>query len=181
MWERQARFCPLCAGALTRKAKIHRERLVCSQCEFVLYENPAAAAAAIVLRGDEVLLIRRGIEPFRGHWALPAGYEEVDESPAVTAVRETFEETGAVIEVRGLYDVLYTSDDPRKRAILIAFVCEQVGGTLQAGDDAQDVRYFPLDRLPPSIGFANNQRLLARLVAEWRAGAIQMVRTLELP
>lgn len=171
----------MCAGELAPKLHFHRERLRCGACGFVLYANPAAAAAAIVLRGDEVLMIRRSIEPFRGHWTLPAGYEEVDEPPARTAVRETFEETGVVIAIRGLYDVLYTSDDPRKRAILIAYLADPVGGTLQAGDDAQDARYFRLDALPDDIGFANNRRLLNRLVDDWKSGEFRMVPTLEMP
>lgn len=181
MWELQARFCPICAAALVPRRAHDRERLVCSSCTFVLYANPAAAAAAIVLRGDEVLLIRRSIEPFRGHWTLPAGYEEVDESPAQTAVRETFEETGVVIRIRGLYDVLYTSDDPRKRAILVTYVCDAVGGSLQPGDDALDARFFRLDQLPQDIGFLNNRRLLERLVEDWKSGTLRMVDTQELP
>lgn len=169
----------MCAAPLEQRMHHDRHRSVCSRCAFVLYANPAAAAAAIVLRGDEVLLIRRAIEPFRGHWTLPAGYEEVDESPARTAIRETFEETGVAIKIRGLYDVLYTSDDPRKRAILVTYVCDVVGGSLQPGDDALDARYFRLDALPSDIGFFNNQRLLNRLVEDWKAGTLRLVETLE--
>ncbi len=72
-----------------------RARVRCSACNFVLYENPAAASAGLVLdEHGRVLLVRRAIEPFRGQWALPAGYQEIDEPPDETAVREVLEESG---------------------------------------------------------------------------------------
>ena len=66
------------------------------------YQNPACAAAGAVVDGDgRVLLIRRRIAPFRGDWALPAGYQEIDEDPRETALREVREETGICDRSRG--------------------------------------------------------------------------------
>ena len=178
MWETDARFCPMCGARLATRLIDGRDRGVCPSCRFVFYKNPAVAAAAVVLRAGEVLLIRRGIMPYRGTWTLPAGYEEYDERPDETAVRETREETGLDVRVSGLYDVHYTEDDPRKRALLIVYLCEVVGGTLRAADDALDARFFALDALPDEIGFANNRRVLGRLVGEVSAGG---PRSLPLP
>lgn len=129
----------------------------------MLYVNPASASAALVVAEQKILLVKRGIEPFRGYWGLPAGYQEYDESPEQTVIRETREETGVEVEVVRLFDVLYTRDDPRKRANLIAFCCRPIGGVLRAGDDAIDAAYFSLDRLPVDIAFANNRILLDKL------------------
>lgn len=170
MWQRTARFCPLCAGPLADARIEERSRRWCAACRFVLYENPAAAAATLVLDGRRVLLIRRAHEPYRGTWTLPAGYEEVDETPAETAVRETREETGLEVVVYGLYDLLYTADDPRKRGILAIYLCRPVGGELAAGDDAAEVRWFDIGALPAEIGFVNNRRILTRLERELVGG-----------
>lgn len=173
MWERSARFCPVCAGELAVRLLEETERRCCTQCTFVLYANPAAAAASVVLKGSEVLLIQRDIEPFKGHWTLPAGYEEYDETPVQTAERETREETGLEVRAFGLYDLLYTSDDPRKRGILAVYLCEPVGGTLAPGDDAAAARFFRVDDVPGAIGFANNRRVLERLRRELSAGHLR--------
>lgn len=127
----------------------------------MLYENPACAAAAVVL--DElrrVLLIRRAIEPFRGQWALPAGYQEVDEHPTETAMREVREETGAEIEVVELLDLLFIPEDHRKPANLAVYLCRYVRGGLQPGYDAAEAAWFDLQALPEDLGFDNGPRIL---------------------
>lgn len=168
MWETDARFCPMCAATLHVSAASGRERPRCAGCGFVLYKNPASASAALVLRGGDVLLVRRGIAPFKGMWGLPAGYQEYDEDPETTVVRETREEAGIAIRIERLFAVLYTEDDPRKRANLIAYLCtpDPPEQELCAGDDACEAQWFPLARLPPDIAFRNNRTLLARLRAE---------------
>ena len=139
-------------------------RLRCGSCAFVLYTNPASAAAGVVFneRG-EVLLVRRAIEPYRGYWALPAGYQEIDEEPAATVVREVFEEAGVEIEVHGLLDLLFVTGDVRKPANVAVFLCHAVGGVLKPGDEESEVAWFPLDALPSEIGFDNYARILGRL------------------
>jgi ADP-ribose pyrophosphatase YjhB (NUDIX family) len=134
------------------------------ECTFVLYENPACAAAGIVLDADRrVLLIRRAIEPYKGAWALPAGYQELDEEPAQTAVREVFEESGIRAEVVELFDLVFVPVDWRKPANLAVFLCRHVGGTLCPGDDVLDAAWFDLEELPADLGFDNGPRLLERL------------------
>lgn len=127
----------------------------------MLFENPASAAAGVVL--DEhrrVLLIRRAIEPFRGQWALPAGYQEMDEHPWETAVREVREETGAEIEVVELLDLLFIPEDHRKPANLAVFLCRYVGGGLTPGYDAIEADWFELTALPDELAFRNGPRIL---------------------
>ena len=160
----RSRFCPLCSTQLERAPVEGRERPRCPACGFVYYFNPATASAAAVLdeRG-RVLLIRRRIEPFRGAWALPAGYQELDEDPRETALREVREESGLVVEVTRLFDVLWMPDDPRKPANVLVFLCRPVSGELTPGSDADRAQWFPLDDLPQPIGFQNEDRILRRL------------------
>ena len=164
MWQRRAKHCPLCGAGLGRTEVEGRERPTCAQCAFVLYENPACAAAGIVLDDERrVLLIQRAIEPFKGHWALPAGYQEINEDPSQTAVREIFEESGIEVEVVELFDLLVIPEDARKPANLAVFLCRQIGGTLKPGNDAIDAAWFDLERLPEKLGFDNRRRILDRL------------------
>ena len=167
MWQRRARFCPLCGGDLAARAVNGRDRLACTRCSFVLYAGPASAVAGVVLnRADEVLLVRRGIEPFRGDWALPAGYQEYDEQPAEALRREVLEEAGIEIEVGRLVELLHVPDDPRKPANVAIYLARPstASDALEAGDDARDARWFPKDALPAGLPFDNN-RMIAEAIA----------------
>jgi ADP-ribose pyrophosphatase YjhB (NUDIX family) len=167
-----ARFCVHCAAPLVRKSVSGCERPSCLACGFVVYENPASASAAVVVRGRDVLLIRRAIPPFLDHWGFPAGFQEYDETPAEAAVRETEEETGVRIEIVTLLDVLFTRDDPRKNANLAVFLARPVAGEVVAGEDAVAAGFFSIDRLPSPIAFTNNRLVLERLLREHPTGDI---------
>jgi ADP-ribose pyrophosphatase YjhB (NUDIX family) len=65
-----------------------RERLTCPDCGFIAYENPKMVAGSVVSVGDRIMLCRRAIEPRMGYWTLPAGYLELNETPAEGAARE---------------------------------------------------------------------------------------------
>jgi ADP-ribose pyrophosphatase YjhB (NUDIX family) len=164
VWQDQAKHCPLCSAELCESDVGGRARMRCGRCGFVLYSNPASAAAGVVFneRG-EVLLVRRAIDPFKGYWALPAGYQEIDEAPETTVVREVREEAGLMIEVHGLLDLLYVDTDPRKPANVAVFLCAAVGGILRPGDEESEAAWFSLDGLPSRIGFDNSARILERL------------------
>jgi len=164
VWQDQAKHCPQCSARLQPRAVAGRARLRCEACDFVLYLNPASAAAGVVFnpRG-EVLLVRRAIEPFRGYWALPAGYQEIDEDPTATVAREVLEEAGVEIEVQGLLDLIFVCDDPRKPANVAVYLCRAVGGILRPGEEESEAAWFSLDGLPAEIGFQNYPRILGRL------------------
>ncbi|MBL8857583.1 MAG: NUDIX domain-containing protein [Planctomycetes bacterium] len=164
MWHRLSHHCPLCGALLVRAHVEGRDRARCSSCTFVLFENPASAAAGVVI--DErrrVLLVRRAIEPFRGSWALPAGYQEIDEDPRATVVREIREESGIEVEVGELFDLLFVLAEARKPANLAVYLCRPRGGILKPGHDALEAAWFDLTRLPEDLGFDNGPRILHRL------------------
>lgn len=122
------------------------------------YEHPHPAVTTDVvmftIEDDElkVLLIRRGADPFKNSWALPGGFVDIEEDLDAAALRELEEETG----VTGVYlEQLYTfgdpGRDPRERVITVAYYALAPIDRLsvRAASDARDVRWFPLDRLPP--------------------------------
>ena len=68
--------------------------------------RPIAGVGVVVLRDDQVLMIRRGREPRIGQWSIPGGKQELGETWQETAVREVREETGVEIDVIGIVDVV---------------------------------------------------------------------------
>lgn len=82
-----------------------RERLVCSDCGFINYENPRVIAGSVVEHEGKILLCRRAIFPQKGRWTIPAGFLELGEAPHEGAAREAYEEATADIEIIDLLAV----------------------------------------------------------------------------
>ena len=102
----------------------------------------------VVLWEGRVVLIRRGIEPYKGSWALPGGFVTYGEEPTVAAVREVREETGLEIAIESLVTATLVRDDPRALLLVPAYLGRVTGGTLRAGDDAAEAQAFPVGELP---------------------------------
>lgn len=123
------------------------------------YEGPTLATDAVVDLGGEVVLIRRGRDPFEGRWALPGGFVELDERVEEACAREVLEETGLGVEIRDLLGVYSDPKrDPRGHVVSVVFVVERIGGELRGGDDAAEARIFPLED-PPPLAFDHDEIL----------------------
>jgi len=158
-----ARFCMVCGGTMRTIREHGVRRRACSRCGFIAYRNPVPACGVLVRREGLILLARRGHEPRKNAWGIPAGFMEYGEHPEVTAVREALEETGLRVRLTGLFGVYAARDDPRARAVLILYHARVVGGRLQPGDDAIELGYFPLGRLPRPIAFRAHREALRDL------------------
>jgi 8-oxo-dGTP diphosphatase len=104
------------------------------------------SSLALVLRDGRMLLIKRGVEPHKGHWCPPGGVIEEGESPEEAAIREVREETGLDVSVRAkLGEVL----GPVTGRYLGVFLCAVEGGTLEPSPpEVSDARWFPFEELP---------------------------------
>ena len=120
---------------------------VCDECKGWL--NPALAADSAVRRGNEVLLIQRKYPPMQGAWAFPGGFVDQGEDPNDAALRELQEETGLVGTEAKMLMVMGDPDrDPRKHIVSIVYEVEVPEDQVpQAGDDAQDARFWPIETL----------------------------------
>ncbi|MDZ7372517.1 MAG: NUDIX hydrolase [candidate division KSB1 bacterium] len=163
MAEPEILYCPKCGASMVHEMREGRRRPVCSRCGYVHYWNPAPAVAVVILQNGQVLLVRRKYEPRQGLWSLPAGFVEWDEDIREAAVRETKEETGCDVAVRELLGVYSAFDDERTHVVLIVFRGELLGGRLQAGDDASEVRFFPLASLPDDFAFRVHRQVLEEI------------------
>jgi 8-oxo-dGTP diphosphatase len=152
-------FCMQCGAPLERRFLFGLERPSCPVCGWIYFEDPKVAAAALVELDGKVLLTRRVNEPHRGEWSLPAGFVDAHEDPASAAERECLEETGLVVRVTHLLDVIAGREHERGADIVILYAVEIIGGDLHAGDDADQVAYFSRDALPP-LAFEATRRAL---------------------
>jgi 8-oxo-dGTP diphosphatase len=157
-------YCPLCATSLESGSEGEHLRMVCRACGYVHYRNPSPAAGVLIVESGAVLLVKRRFEPFKGLWSIPSGFIEYDEDVRATAVREAREETGLAIEIDALHAVETCFDDPRGNTLLVLFRAHAVGGIPRAGDDAEEVGFFPLKDLPP-LAFEAHRTVLGELAA----------------
>lgn len=118
------------------------------------YPRPAVTADCVVVTKEktpQVLLIERGADPYKGCWAFPGGFMNIDETTEQCAIRELEEETG--MKVSDLHQIGAYSKvdrDPRGRTITVAYlviVDHPIAVTGQ--DDAAKAQWFPIDSLPP--------------------------------
>jgi 8-oxo-dGTP diphosphatase len=111
--------------------------------------SPALTVDGILIRDNSVLLIQRKNAPFQGVWALPGGFVEYGETTENAVIREFFEETDLQIKILKLIGVYSDPHrDPRGHTVTVAYLIEQIGGSLKAGDDAENVKFFKRDELP---------------------------------
>ncbi len=118
------------------------------------YPHPAVATDCVVFgfsgRSLEILLVERGIEPFKGAWAFPGGFLQMDETAEACARRELGEETGLQIQsLKQLGAFTGVHRDPRERVISIAFYALVRPSEVRGGDDASNARWFPIEDAPP--------------------------------
>lgn len=147
-------YCRYCGNELEKKQAEGRERPYCPNCDRILWQNAEPVAATVVRKGDEILFVKRGIEPGKGEWSLPAGFLEFDEEPAKAAVRELEEETGLKVEASDLeiFQSLAMERFPGQRLVAFIFTvdAEDAEGDISAGDDAEDASYWTIEELEES-------------------------------
>ncbi len=106
------------------------------------------ACDMILVENKKILLVKRGRDPFRGEWAVPGGRIEDNETAEQCAIREMKEETGLDIEILKLTGVYSDPKRDPRGIIVAAYFVKRVGGTVAAGDDADEAKWFDLDALP---------------------------------
>lgn len=108
-------------------------------------EAPLAGVGAVVVDKGRVLLVRRGREPLKGRWTLPGGVLELGESLAAAVAREVREETGLLVEPVELIELVdrihRDGDRIRYHYVIADYLCRVTGGALEAGSDADAVRW----------------------------------------
>lgn len=125
--------------------------------------GPVPAVGVVCLKGDEVLLIRRGRAPREGEWSLPGGRIEPGEKLHTAALRELHEETGVSARILGLIDVV-DGLFPGFHYVLIDYAAVWVSGDPVAGDDAAEARFLPIDEALGLVAWEETRRIIAAAV-----------------
>lgn len=136
------------------------------------YPMPAITVDAVILTAGHVLLIKRRDDPFKGHWALPGGFMNIDESLLAAVIRETREETGLDISECPILPVGYFDEptrDHRGRVVSFAFVVGipfALTAQAVAGDDAADFGWYPIEDLP-KLAF-DHEQIIKQSLEKWK-------------
>lgn len=132
------------------------------------YPHPAVTTDCVIFGFDgtklNVLLVERGIEPFKGRWALPGGFLNMDESAETSAQRELKEETGLTAAyIKQFHTFSAVKRDPRERVLTIAYYALVRMQEVKGGDDAASAAWFALDEIP-SLAFDHD--LILRMATQ---------------
>ncbi|MBX9461305.1 MAG: NUDIX hydrolase [Brevundimonas sp.] len=131
---------------------------------------PVPCVGVVCLRGDQVLLIRRGRPPKQGEWSLPGGRIEPGERAVDAALRELLEETGVEAEITGLLDVVDgVFPEAGRHYVLIDYAARWLSGEPVAGDDALEARFVALEEVETLVAWDETRRVI-RMAAAARRG-----------
>jgi 8-oxo-dGTP diphosphatase len=119
-----------------------------------------AAVFGLFRDGVKLLLIKRKHEPYKGRWAIPGGFIEMEEELEDAAARELAEETGLTgVPLEQMRTYGTAGRDPRGRLITVVFmgIVQEKQAILKAGDDAAEAEWFEIDDLPQEMAFDHDE------------------------
>ena len=160
-------YCPICGGSLIKSFLNGRQRLVCSKCGRIHYENPIVGVAAIIRNSKgEILMAKRapGLA-YAGFWCIPCGYVEYDEDILVAVAREAQEETGLFIKPLEVYAVHSNFHDAKQHTVGIWFKTKIIAGKIFPGDDACELMWADINN-PPLLAFKTDEYVLKQLITD---------------
>jgi len=129
--------------------------------------HPVPTVGVVCLRGDEVLLIRRGTPPRLNQWSIPGGRLEWGETLQAAALRELKEETGVEAELLGLLDVVdgvfpaRPGGEITRHYVMIDYAARWTGGEPVAGDDAAEAKFVSLEEAMALVEWDETRRVIA--------------------
>ena len=164
------KFCSSCGGHLVERVPRDddRPRHVCPACGTVHYRNPRIVTGCLPVWRDSVLLCRRAIEPRRGFWTVPAGFMELDETVEQGAIRETWEEARARVEVLAPYSMFSL---PHVNQLYIIFRARLNEPNFEPGPESEDVQLFTEQGIPwNDLAFGTVRQTLTFFFADRATG-----------
>lgn len=113
------------------------------------YKIPSLTVDGVLIEKNMVLLIKRRDEPYRGYYALPGGFVEYGETVEEALLREMKEELSISVKILSIIGIYSSPErDPRGHTISIAYLIERTDGSPKPGDDAAEIKFFDMKKLP---------------------------------
>jgi len=168
------KFCSGCGSRLVHKVPPDddRHRHVCSNCGEVHYQNPKIVTGCLPIWRNAVLLCRRAIEPRKGFWTVPAGFMELGETVEQGAIRETWEEARARVEILAPYSMFNL---PHVNQLYIIFRASLVDLEFEPGPESEDVCLFTEQDIPwNDLAFGTVRQTLTFFFADRALGQFPM-------
>lgn len=165
------RYCSACGQPVQTSVPEgdNRPRAVCVACGTIHYQNPKLVVGTVPVWQGSILLCRRAIEPRRGFWTLPAGFMEIGETLAEAALRETWEEALARVELGALFSVV---DVVHGAQVHVFFAATLTTPDFGAGTETLETRLFLPGEIPWSeLAFASNRIALEQFLATGEGGS----------
>jgi ADP-ribose pyrophosphatase YjhB (NUDIX family) len=163
-------YCSHCGQPVALKvpAGDNRPRYVCRNCGHIHYENPRVVVGCVPEYDGRILICKRAIEPRYGYWTVPAGFMELGESLGEAAIRETWEEARARVELGPLFAVV---DVIQARQVHVFFRGELREGAHGAGEETLETRLVAPESLPwEEIAFPSVRIALERYLQDRESG-----------
>ncbi len=140
-------FCTSCGSRLIRRPSRNGDilRQACPACRITVYDTPSVVVGTLPVINERVVLIRRATDPGSGLWSYPGGYLETSETLESGAIRETWEETGLEVTIRGLLGVY---SRPGGRTVTVLFEATAEHENWKDSPEVMEVKSFPMGDIP---------------------------------
>jgi 8-oxo-dGTP diphosphatase len=136
--------------------KIYKDK-PCPECRN--FTNRGVSIDAVIIRDKKILLIRRGVEPFKDYWGTPGGYVGWDETVEDTVRREVKEETNLDVEDMKFVGVYSSPKRHPKQVINLVYLVDAKEGEVKVSDDAVLAEWFSLEKIPADLAFDHRQNV----------------------
>jgi ADP-ribose pyrophosphatase YjhB (NUDIX family) len=163
-------FCNQCGARVEFRIPPgdHLARYVCDSCGVIHYQNPRLVVGCVPEYEGRILLCRRGIEPRRGYWTVPAGFMENGETLQQAAARETQEEALAQVEIGSLLSVVHVLHAHQVHVFFRATLAEPAFGS---GPESLEATLVAPGEIPwADIAFPSTEFTLHRYLEDRAAG-----------
>jgi len=160
------RYCTQCGSSLELGGSYPR----CPECGITFYKNSKPTAGILPIKGGQVLLSKRAIEPYKGAYDIIGGFLEDSEHPRDGAKREAKEETGLDIEPRellGIYIDRY--GEGGDHTLNVHYIGEVKGGEMNAQEDVASLHWVDIEKAPLNEGFENTKEALRDLQSWYKS------------
>jgi len=163
-------YCGNCGHSITIQVPDgdDRERHCCNSCGSIHYFNPRIIVACLPVWEGKIMLCRRGIEPRKGYWTLPGGFMELNETTEDGAIRETWEETKAEVEIerlQGIYNM------PQINQVYFVYLAKMKSAHYEITPESTEIELVDPKDIPwDKLAFRVMKKVLEQFVNEETPG-----------